>query len=290
MDRILRVFPERTSFTPVGPLVQVGGPDFSTPRDVDEVHVSCCFTWHREQTKSLASVYERNYVCPVRLGGPAFGSAPDDFVPGRYVRPEFTFTSHGCSFNCPWCLVPKREGKWRPAKVMYPAPNIQDNNVLAGGKSHFRKVVAMLKPLKHIRFIGGLDCRLLTDWHIDLLRGLRIQQLLLGYDCGERKKLVQRSVVALRAAGFIREQVCCYVLAGFDGESLEEAERRALEVYEWGGLPFVQLYLSAEAKSRHTWPVKARRWQRLWARPQLIKARMKNWGVSSPVKSVGTFF
>ena len=44
----------------------------------------------------------------------------------------------------------------------------------------------------------------------------------------------------------------CYVLIGFNGESIETAEKRILQVYELGFLPYAMLYQGAETHSRKT--------------------------------------
>ena len=52
--RILRVFPERTSYTPDDSMVLIGLP----PMDIlipphDEVHISCIFMWHKKYCLEL---------------------------------------------------------------------------------------------------------------------------------------------------------------------------------------------------------------------------------------------
>jgi len=52
VTRIIRVFPRRTSFTPVDELAFVGDPPLERPA-ADEVHVSCTFTWDRPRAEYL---------------------------------------------------------------------------------------------------------------------------------------------------------------------------------------------------------------------------------------------
>lgn len=271
--RLLRVFPERTSHTPKGRYVQIGEPDLLTPRDMAEVHISCAFTWYREECLRLAAMYKERYSCPVRVGGPAFASPVNVFAPGRYIDSRYTLTSRGCLFGCPWCLVPAWEGNWRALpEPWHRAPNVQDNNVLIGGPGHWRKVLQLLAGLRGVRFVGGLDARLLKDWHVNGLQGLKIREVWLAYDAKDAGRKVQRAIEMLSGAGLGRNAIRCYVLAGFQGEALGKAEDRAREVFAWGGLPFAQLYLSPDASGRHDWPTEARRWQRRWTRPAAVKA------------------
>lgn len=50
--RILRVFPDRTSYTPDDDMVCVGFPGLFIPLH-DEVHISCVFTWDMDFCETL---------------------------------------------------------------------------------------------------------------------------------------------------------------------------------------------------------------------------------------------
>lgn len=272
--KILRVFPTRTSFTPEDDLVEVGYPGLWKPR-VDEVHISCLFTWQRHLCEKLKAEWSRYYRNKVKLGGPAYGLGENGFVPGRYIKKGVTFTSRGCNFNCPWCFVPKREGRFRPLKEIASGNIIQDNNVLLHFRAFLTSVFAMLRTQRAIRFVGGLDVRLLKDWHIEELRSLRIKELWLALDSFDTQKQFARAAKKLRKAGFTRHQVRSYVLAGFD-EPIQEAESRLRFAYECGALPFVQLYQPPLSSKRMSGEIS--RDDNLfignWSRPAIIKTTM----------------
>ncbi|GAF94988.1 unnamed protein product, partial [marine sediment metagenome] len=180
--KIIRVFPRRTSMTPIDDMVFIGSPPFpSMIPQADEVHISVVFTWDKEPAMLLANAW-RDWCPVVRIGGPAYGCKDDTFVPGRYIKQGITFTSRGCNFSCPYCLVPEMEGKFRQLKTIHEGNIIQDNNILLANRNHFEQVIQMLKTQKRIDFKGGLDCRLLKDWHVELLRGLKIHELWLAFD------------------------------------------------------------------------------------------------------------
>ena len=269
--RILRVFPRRTSFTPKDDLVVIGRPELWRPK-VDEVHISCLFTWDRDYCEQLKREWSEYYPV-VKIGGPAYGLNGDDFMPDRYVKKGITFTSRGCDFTCPWCLVLEIEGRFRTLKQIAAGNIIQDNNILLGDRDYLMKIFSMLKTQHAIRFLGGLDVRLFKDWHIEELRDLRIKELWLALDSWDVRKQFDKTVEKLKRAGFRRNQIRCYVLAGFD-EPIQEAEGRLRFAYKCGALPFVQLYQPPNEQKRKIGE-KNSLFIRKWSRPAIIKTMMK---------------
>lgn len=272
--RILRVFPRRTSLTPRDDLVVIGHPELWRP-EADEVHISCLFTWDRDYCEELKKEWSQYYPI-VKIGGPAYGLDWDGFEPGRYIKRGVIFTSRGCYFNCPWCLVPKKEGHFRVLEKISLGNIIQDNNILLSIKNRLSKVFSMLKTQQGIRFSGGLDVRLLKDWHIEELRNLRIKELWLALDSWDLQKQFERAAEKLKRAGFRRNQIRCYVLAGFD-EPIREAEGRLRFAYRCGALPFVQLYQPPLALKRMAGE-RSREdnlFIRKWSRPAAIKSMMR---------------
>jgi len=271
--KILRVFPYKTSMTPIDNLVRFGFQSLALP-EFDEIHVSICFTWDITLGYQLKS-YWRHFGKVVKIGGPAFPLASDPFSPGRYIKHGVTITSRGCDFNCPWCLVPKNEGKFRTIKIN-PGNIIQDNNILLAPRSHLNSIFSMLKSEKRIQFKGGLDCRLLKDWHIEELQKLRIREIWLSLDSDDRLPYFKKACEKLKKAGFPRDKLRTYVLAGYN-EPIQKSEERLRLAYDCGTLPYIQVYQPfvnykrmAGEDSR-----KDNLFVRLWSRPAAIKTIMK---------------
>jgi len=264
--RILRVFPERTSYTPDDDLVAIGHPGLFLPQ-ADEVHVSIAFTWDIPLGNRLAVAWAKYYPI-VKLGGPAFASPCDEFTSGMYVRPGITFTSRGCPRRCPWCFVPKREGELREIPD-FPAGNwIADNNLLACPDRHVRKVLEMLEGQYEIQFPGGLDVRYLKDWHVAALKTLRVEQLFLGYDSPDVPIL--SAIDRLRMAGFTQRQVRVYILVGFGTDTPEQAEKRLQFTFDAGALPFPMRY--RDENGRYVVDRAYHALVRKWSRPAAVFA------------------
>lgn len=274
--KILRVFIRRTSQTPIDNYVKVGMPDLFKPKDIDEVHISTIFTWDIEKALELQKDYSQYYP-KVLVGGPAFidNNYSPKFYPGRYVKKGITITTRGCNNNCPWCLVPKSEGKFKEINIES-GNIIQDNNILMANKNHLKKVFQMLRTQNQIRFLGGLDKRFLKDWHIEELRSLRIKELWLSFDSWDNKKEFIKIIEKLKKSGFKRNHIRCYVLAGFN-ESIQASEDRLKIVYECGALPYIQVYQSISGIKRLAGETSREDnlFVRRWSRPAIIKTMNK---------------
>lgn len=261
---ILRIFPRRTSMTPIDPLAFVGDPPLFRPQadQVDEVHVSVTFTWDVEKGRRLRDAWAQYYPV-VKIGGPAIDEIPPgEFTPGLYVKTGVTFTSRGCPRRCPWCLVPEREGLIRELKIV-PGWVVQDNNLLATSRSHQAKVFEMLRSQgRLVSFPGGLDSRLLNDWVADQLGTLKIGQVFFAAD--SEAGLENLRGVSERLPFLSRHELRCYVMVGFGGESHDQALARLEAVWDMGFMPFAQLYRDSGHKLQYDeeWRALARTWSR----------------------------
>jgi len=265
-----RVFPRRTSATPDDELAFVGDPPLFLPT-VDEVHVSCCFTWDRPEAERLARAWAAAGYKKVRIGGPAYDAPAGDFTPGMYVKAGMTITSRGCIRRCPFCFVPKREGGLTLLDIKG-GWDILDNNLLACPRGHVDAVLDMLdQQPRAARFTGGIDARLCRPWFAKRLGRMRVQILYTAYDVPGAKPAVERTIRMLRNEGLSQRQVGCYVLVGQDGDSLARAEGRLEWVFQTGGTPFAMFYRPAD-DLRFTIPTAWRSFVRKWNRPACIFA------------------
>ena len=238
-----------------------GSPDETTPL-YDEVHISVTFTWDIPKVKDLIKAW--GSFGKVKVGGPAYGDPGGDFISGLYLNTDVTITSRGCPNKCPFCFVPKREGKIRELPIS-PGRIVQDNNLLACSDSHLGRVFDMLKMQKKIDLSGGLEAGRITEDIVVELKKLRIYQIWTAFDKPQDKDKVTKAIELLRLH-FNRNKVRCYVLIGYEGDTLDAAENRLRWVYDVGALPFAMLYHT------HTeW----KKLQRPWTRPAAMQSIMK---------------
>ncbi len=270
MQNIIRVFPRKTSYTPDDDMAFIGMPGLLIPEH-KEIHISCAFTWDKAYCEELAFQWEGRTNKPVKLGGPAFGSTAEDFVQGMYIKKNIIFTTRGCNNNCPWCCVPKLEGKLKELPICE-GNIIQDNNFLQSSRQHKDKVFEMLKHQKAICFKGGLEADLIDYHFINGISDLRISELWLACDTDAKLPEFKRACEKLTKAGFNREKIKCYVLSY--GKDRDKDEARAQAVYEAGAMPFVQLYRDfSDKKTEYSADWNA--WARMWQRPAATRAHME---------------
>lgn len=275
MSDIIRVFVRRTSMTPTDDLVVVGEPPLFKLPDLP-IHVSVVFSWDIDRADELATAWAAVYgIDRVSLGGPALNNVrqtgdPDDpFVPGRYLKAGVTITSRGCPKSCPWCLVRKREGNLREINIA-PGWIVQDNNLLACSRGHVERVFDMLRQQKRgIKFSGGLDIDYLQDWHVKLLKSIKVDELWVACDAEQDLARIDKAVDML--SDFSVEKKRCYVMIGFGGETPDEAERRCEAVYDKGFLPFAQFYRPSGGWRKVPDEWRFVQWK--WSRPAAYRAR-----------------
>ena len=236
----------------------------------DEVHISMAFTWDRDKAERLKSAWQQYYPI-VKVGGPAYDAPCDGFIPGLYIRTRVTFTSRGCNNHCPWCEVPKREGRIRELPTIYPGNIIQDNNPLQCSPAHLDKLFTMLRYQHQIE-LRGLESQLLTDAITNQIRGLRLRQVFFAADTREAIRPLRK---ALKLLQLPRDKVRCYVLLKFNPkETISDARERMELVWETGAMPFAQLYQPADKLI--IYPQEWRDFARTWSRPAAMKAEMKH--------------
>ena len=175
----------------------------------------------------------------------------DSIFPDYSIYPNcdyaIGFLSRGCIRNCPWCVVPKKEGKIRPYRTWTEIKRqdsnkivFMDNNVLA-----CRPAVDELWDMAlcgediHIDFNQGVDARLITPEIADVFSRLKwIRFIRMSADTDAMLGTVLKAVDLLGKFGVKPYRIFVYVLV----QDIESAERRAIELRDAGVEVFAQPY------------------------------------------------
>lgn len=246
--RLIRVFPRRTNATPVDDMAFVGMPPLPPLPQADEVHISVTFTWDLGMIGPLWTAW-RAYYDRVLVGGPAVHNTPGEFEPGRYVAPGYVITTRGCPNRCAYCFVPEREGTLRelPIRDGY---DVLDNNLLAASRGHIEQVLHMLARQKErARFTGGFEARRVEPWFVDALKEIRTRIGFLAYDRpGDRRHVEDAAKLLLPC--FAKRRLGCYLLCGYEGDTIDATRERCQFVSDLGMMPFPMYFRPKDWRGR----------------------------------------
>ena len=223
----------------------------------DTLCLSVPFTWLMERAKQMAY----RHSGPVWVGSPAVrllgkpqwcsSDCPDDDESAlERHNPQATFTTRGCPNACPFCAVPRIDGKFRELQEWPIRPIVCDNNFFASSRKHIEKVIDSLKDLEYVDFNQGLDAKLFTDWHADQLARLRSVKVRFAYDSAGMESKVADAVKRARKHGL--HDLGCYVLIGYR-DTPADAVHRLEKVRSWNIRPTPMRYqpLNAMRKNVH---------------------------------------
>jgi len=269
---IARVFPRRTSATPNDPLAFIGTPDLLTPEWFNEVHISVAFTYDLPLVDQLIDTWIPR-TAKLKIGGPGTGMKGEEFQPGMYLKKGYVITSRGCPENCWFCSVPEREGNTRELEI-HAGWNVLDDNLLACSKEHITKVFKMLmkvkKVLHHpIEFTGGFEANRLEHWHIDWLLKIKPKQIFFAYDDDEDYDSLFNAGKMLANAEIPFNSRRCYVLIGYNDDTIYKAEGRLMNAVRAGFIPMAMLYRNQKGVYNKEWT----KFQKEWVRPAIMRAK-----------------
>jgi hypothetical protein len=268
---VVRIFPRRTNATPNDDNVIIGrSPNLFD--QADEILISVAFAWDIPFAEKLYN--EWKYVGNIKIGGPAFNEPGGEFEPGMFLKSGNTITSRGCINKCWFCSVWKREGGIRELSIK-PGWNVMDDNLLACSDIHIKGVFNMLRNQKNpISFTGGLEAKLLQDWHIDLLTSIRLKELFCAYDTPDDLEPLIDAGKRLKKANITLEnrKARCYVLIGYPGDTVQKAENRLWQTVDAGFFPFAMLWRNEKGEYKKDW----KKFQRMWANPIITASKLKS--------------
>lgn len=184
---------------------------------------------------------------------------------------DLGFTSRGCIRNCSFCIVPRKEGRFRP--VQHPSefhdPShksivLLDNNILAD-KEWFMDVTKWIIDNKmKVDFNQGLDIRLMDRDIAKRIKELKpLKYWHFAFDSTDYQDSVIKGIGYLKEAGVnLRNNANWYVYMN-DDSCYDDAVYRCRLLKEYGCLPYLMINMDAERTQRMT---NLKR----WTRPQIF--------------------
>ena len=256
------------------------------PKEADKIYCSVLFSWNKEKASSLQKVYK-----DIEFGGTGWdiektlppeidASMPDhslysaEEVYTRICRGIGTkeaklkkadvivnmgvgFTSRGCVRNCPFCVVPKKEGRLRQASeikdIMRAGSNVitlLDNNLTADPLC-IDKLAEIRDRALIVDINQGLDVRLMTDEKARALSEVKhLRSLHYAWDLMKYEAEVMSGINII--SRYVKKwRQMCFMLVGFD-TTFEEDMYRFRRLVEISVDPYVMIYnKQGDVKLRH---------------------------------------
>ena len=227
----------------------------------DRVYSSKVFTFTQEEPMLPTDTIK---------GGTGYGkydALPDDIdsmYPDYTIYPDcqhaIGFLTRGCIRSCPWCVVPKKEGRIRPYSTWQETKRpdsrdivFMDNNVLAC-EHGINQIKDMIGQDVRVDFNQGLDARLITPEVAELLSKLKwIRFIRMSCDTDAMLDVVLRAIHFLEKNGVKPYRVFVYLLV----QDIASAEKRALALRKAGAEVFAQPYRDFEKNIEPTREQKA---------------------------------
>jgi len=240
----------------------------------DIVFISCVFSKNKENALSVGSYYpgaikvyggtgigKKNHVQYFSHKYPDYSLYPDvDYSVG--------FMTRGCFRNCPWCVVPKKEGQIRVHSPLDEFDNpefkkimLLDNNLLAC-KDHVDLLNELADSGKKVCITQANDIRLINEKNASALVSVKSydtkfknKRYYFAWDTPQIEPQVIKGIETLLDAGLRAKDLQFYVLINFD-TSYEEDMHRVQTLRDYGCKPYVMLY----NKNKGTYHHHLKRW------------------------------
>lgn len=159
---------------------------------------------------------------------------------------DMGYSTRGCIRRCPFCVVPEKEGNLRVVAEFGDVWTgrdeliLLDANLTAAPLDHFQKVCGEATSRGvALNFSQGLDARLLTDEHAEILRRTKTTKTIhMAFDHVRDEPAVRAAIATMQRAGWPASRLMFYVLIGFDSTHEENLYRVHL-VRSLGADPFV---------------------------------------------------
>ena len=214
----------------------------------DRVYMSKVFTF----TPDIDTVINADEVITGGTGYKDYGSLPQEveaMFPDYSIYPKYDaaigFLTRGCIRQCPWCIVPRKEGEIRPEATWQEIKRSDsrkivflDNNVLAH-EHGLTQIEEMGGNPVWVDFNQGLVARLIDDSVARLLARLHwIRYVRVSCDTPAMIPVIERAAERMVRAGVARSRLWSYVLV----QDIPAALETVTALRKMGVEPFAQPY------------------------------------------------
>ena len=173
------------------------------------------------------------------------------------------FSSKGCRFDCPFCVVPEKEGQPRATESIdqiLSNPRGEDRLVLLDddflAPKLWRNTLEQIVDKKlRVCFSQGLNIRVITKPMAEMLKKTKYRSnsfksnlVTFAWDNYHHKDLIMKGIDICLTAGMSPSTMQFFVLVGYNGpdvgyrSTIEQDMERVMTLHEFGCKPYVMLY------------------------------------------------
>ena len=259
-----------------------------------EIWITSLFTYYYDDVIKTVLYYKKHFPkSEIKIGGIYASIMPDHVERFTGIKPHFgllpeaekygndyslfetdysfAFTSRGCIRKCPFCFVPKIEGKLQSVEnwekdidVSKDTIVFMDNNFLAKGIPAIRKDIDKIKDfvkrgVKMVDFRQAIDARVFNEEIAIMLSEIPIRPVRFAFDNmaedGHCQKAIQLSLKHILKKGTswygggFPNNIMIYVLYNFQ-DTPQNFYYRITEILKNGGCPYPMQYSPFEDLQR----------------------------------------
>lgn len=169
----------------------------------------------------------------------------------------YGFLTRGCSNNCAFCIVSKKEGRcsrkvadlsewWNGQKNIV----LLDPNIL-GCREHMDLLQQLVDSKASVDFTQGLDARFVTEANLELLKKIKVQMLHFAFDFMKFEKQIVNGLSLVKEKLKVNDRkAIVYMLTNYD-TTIDEDLYRVSKIAELGFQPDVRIYRKESLPETH---------------------------------------
>lgn len=145
----------------------------------------------------------------------------------------YGFLTRGCPNKCPWCVVPRKEGRIKPYMdvdeiAIEGRTNLvlMDNNILAAGRYAVEQFQKIIERGYRVDFNQALDARLMNEEFAELMARMKWidRRIRFGCDSHGQIKDCEKAIAMINARGY-KGEYFLYTMIGGKSDFKESFER-----------------------------------------------------------------
>ncbi len=229
----------------------------------DKVYASLIFERTRPLADRLLSIYPGAVVggtgwdLTTTLEQHGIGDECDySIYPG--FKPSIGFTQRGCRLRCPFCVVPRKEGKMSAEKTVWeiwrgegnPRDLILLDNDFFGQPAWRDRIDEIREGGFRVSFNQGINARFLTKETAEAIASvdyrdarMKTRRIYTAWDSRKDERRLFLGLQHLVDAGVKPDHIMVYILIGYwPGETHEDRDYRRVKLREFGARPYPMPY------------------------------------------------